>query len=1340
MTTNNRKKLGILLGILLIILVVGVFAVPWLIDLNHYNAPIVSAIEKALGGTAQLGRITWGLHTGLWLEADGFSLSGATGVLSDVALKRVHADVSLFPLLSGKIVIKNLHLEAPKVSLNLAATEVDGSNDPVKPASSVHNSELKTTPDSPDHPTTTSSEEKAELQSLRTNASASQPSKILITGVTVNLGHVTLNDALTLPSQTIMRTFTDVTIEADYATADQEVTFDLSMRDETENGFGSLTAKGTFKGLTEQFSVENPRLAVRATVKDQRIAALKPYLKNVQMAERLEGSVSFDIDYKGNFGKNGQAAGVIDLSHLTYTDKSLWETPLPGMETKLNFNSSFTPDELVIDKFNLTLGKITVDGQSRLDNWSAAPVFKKIVLSGDIPLTDLTALVPWKRVGRHADLWKEILEGGGEIRIEKATLPELDPAIPDDLSSLWDQIGLTAAISGLSVQPSKVLPKVPKAENINAAIRMNEGIIKVDNITAEMTAVSLPKISVQISQLSQKPQIETKLNGPIKIADADDESLQKLFSDSGIDKLTLEGDLDLAVQLDSARPENFSIEGTADLKDGLVKTSYSPVVLQNLNADVTLASDTASISNLAATALLPAGKGSPETPVNLALQARLTNLGQRPSLILQSLKTSPISLPALAAVIPWEQFGNAPKVVKDVLHDGGTIEINHLSLPSIDLTEPFNDPDKLLSAAKGSVNLAGVTVRPVLSLPAIEGISGHPSLEKGVLTATDLKARIGPLTTPTMSIQVTHLTDQPQYKVAAKGSVRLAESKDVVVEKILQESGLKSLRGNADVDFDVFYDSAAPGQWSANGSAVLNGFQAVSYPADVKLKDLQGRISFSKQKTHEWVFNNLTAEINAAPVRLNGKISGRSTADLSVDLKAETRQLDIAAISELVPAMKDLGLRGEIDLDMDIHLPHDAPLQNRLTGKLKTDQLALHHKEAAIKIEDINSDLDFTGRSATINRLALRLNEQQVNVTGHLSRPEQPALDLVITSPDLNIDRMLPAKDAPEKPPQPQRDRPPVDTAAEPKRKKDSGADSEMPRFLRLSSANIRLEAQKGTFREQDVADLRITANYEEGVIRNYTLDFNTGGGHAAARGMADLRHPDHVAFTVDPEIKTVPLNTIVSILGLGQHSVDGPLSASGQLKARTGSTRELLASLGGNLDAEIGRGTIKVRDSFGKSLVDMLRFMSLKNLLSGNLIGQLEGDGLSFNSAKASAALKGGRVNISNLEYDGDAFSIDADGEIDLPGNNLKVGCKLAVFDTVGKAVKLVPIVGRAADAVSSLYFTVDGSLDNPKVQINPARGVVKGTEEIITAPERAIEDILKFGKERNPSSHEPE
>ena len=208
------------------------------------------------------------------------------------------------------------------------------------------------------------------------------------------------------------------------------------------------------------------------------------------------GSVSFEIDYTGDFSPTGQASGSIDLTHMTYTDPSMWEAPLPGVPTELIFATTFTPDELVVDKANLSVGKITVDGRSRMENWKVAPVFKDIVVSATIPLAGLTSLVPWQQVGKQADLLKEMLAGGGTVKVEKASLVELDPAkLPENLANLWTQVELTAGISAVSVQPSPTLPKVPKASNISAAIRLADGIFDIDHLTADIAAVSLPEIS-----------------------------------------------------------------------------------------------------------------------------------------------------------------------------------------------------------------------------------------------------------------------------------------------------------------------------------------------------------------------------------------------------------------------------------------------------------------------------------------------------------------------------------------------------------------------------------------------------------------------------------------------------------------------------------------------------------------------------------------------------------------------------------------------------------------------------------------------------------------------------
>ncbi len=74
---RRHRKLGIVLGLLAIILIAAVFGLPRLLDLNRYRGAIAAEIEKATGGKAALGRISWGIATGLWVEADGLSIARA---------------------------------------------------------------------------------------------------------------------------------------------------------------------------------------------------------------------------------------------------------------------------------------------------------------------------------------------------------------------------------------------------------------------------------------------------------------------------------------------------------------------------------------------------------------------------------------------------------------------------------------------------------------------------------------------------------------------------------------------------------------------------------------------------------------------------------------------------------------------------------------------------------------------------------------------------------------------------------------------------------------------------------------------------------------------------------------------------------------------------------------------------------------------------------------------------------------------------------------------------------------------------------------------------------------
>ena len=84
MKTHALKISGIVVGIIISILIVIWVIAPKLLDINRYHALIVSELEHAVGGNVELGRISWGIRRGSWIEVDSLSVVGASAFHGDV--------------------------------------------------------------------------------------------------------------------------------------------------------------------------------------------------------------------------------------------------------------------------------------------------------------------------------------------------------------------------------------------------------------------------------------------------------------------------------------------------------------------------------------------------------------------------------------------------------------------------------------------------------------------------------------------------------------------------------------------------------------------------------------------------------------------------------------------------------------------------------------------------------------------------------------------------------------------------------------------------------------------------------------------------------------------------------------------------------------------------------------------------------------------------------------------------------------------------------------------------------------------------------------------------------
>lgn len=1322
MKSSISKKLGILFTVFTILIVVGIFTIPRLINLNNYSHLIVKTIEKATGGKITVGNISWGIANGIWLEVDEFSIADASAFPADVKLSRISASVSITPLLAKKVVLKKLLLESPEVRIRLEPRTGGDQRSVEELTSRSHKTETHSGDEG--QPNASSSKTKVTKDNGSPTATTKPagihlPVEIEIEQLAVEIGRLELDDAVALPGQTLVHVFTDVNLTGTNLVPGQEMAFNLALRDKAPSGLGRLMIQGTFSGLTDILTLENPNLKLKAVLTSLNMEAIKPYLINSLLRKRLNGSLSMEINYQGDLNKNQRATGLIDLSRITYTDPSFWEASLPGQKTTLTYQVKFDPHDLAVEKIALKLGSLSLSARADVHSLDKDPVIKNAEVSYDLPLPHLIPLIPLKLLGKNAGVIRSILEGGGRITANNMILPEIRlTKLPATLTSLLVGIEMTAQIVDVSVRPT---PKMPKIENITGTFQLANGIAQVKGLKTRIASVNLPEISAKITNLEEKPKIDAHLNGRFSMDGNADEKLAALLREIGVEKLVGAAEVDLAVALETARPEDFQLQGNLRLRDIQIKTVYTPAQLQGFNADITIKPNVANISQASTTVKLPTGATSHGRQFKLKLQGRVDGWRRKPAVTLQNLKTSPISLPLLASVVPWEKFEKSARAVKETLLSGGTVTVEDMALPKISLSKPPKNFAKLLPKVKFAASFVDLTVPLGSTQPKIEGITARVTLENNVLTANNVHAKLGPLSLSALNIHATNIADYPKVSLSAKGPLQVTATSDAKVEKLLMKHGLKSLSGSAVVDLSADFDLHKPKSWNANGSLVLNNVRAKTHPAAVFVDSLKGTVKYNRKKTTDIIAQDITARINQAPVRLSGKLIGIGTSKVTASARAYTKQLDLGHLTALLPALKDLKLRGMLDMDLDMHVPYNTLGKSRLKGTLKIGNASFQLAANDLIVDKGNTEIELNGSTAKIKTMTMHVNDQKVALSGQLSGFEEPKLNLLVTSRDLNLDRLLP-HDKPEKPlPKPVKDKG-GQTKDKPVPAKKVGT-AELPPLAHKLTAVLQVKANQGQYKGLQFQKLKLNILYKHGVIESYYLNLGTGDSHIETKGSANLQDLDHIKFTVDPDVNALQIGKVAPLFGIDKLPLNGPMSLKGQLRGRTGNTKELLGSLDGHLNAEIGPGYLNKIGKVGEMLAKLFSTVHIRSIFSGRMFKDLSGKGIPFQTIKGQISFERGTLNLNKLHLGSDAMNVDGQGTIDLVNQKLNIIALLKPLVTVDKTLNLIPIVGKAAEHMTQIRMDVEGSLKDPKIYTAEIKEFGKSLE----GPAKALETILK-------------
>ncbi len=114
------KKLLIIVGSIIALVIVAAIVIPFFIPMEKYKAEITAQAEKATGRQLVIsGPLSLSLIPSIAVTAEGVTFSNAPGAKYPqmATLDKLHVSLKLFPLISGSVVVDGFELDHPVIHL-----------------------------------------------------------------------------------------------------------------------------------------------------------------------------------------------------------------------------------------------------------------------------------------------------------------------------------------------------------------------------------------------------------------------------------------------------------------------------------------------------------------------------------------------------------------------------------------------------------------------------------------------------------------------------------------------------------------------------------------------------------------------------------------------------------------------------------------------------------------------------------------------------------------------------------------------------------------------------------------------------------------------------------------------------------------------------------------------------------------------------------------------------------------------------------------------------------------------------------------------------------------------
>ncbi len=264
-----------------------------------------------------------------------------------------------------------------------------------------------------------------------------------------------------------------------------------------------------------------------------------------------------------------------------------------------------------------------------------------------------------------------------------------------------------------------------------------------------------------------------------------------------------------------------------------------------------------------------------------------------------------------------------------------------------------------------------------------------------------------------------------------------------------------------------------------------------------------------------------------------------------------------------------------------------------------------------------------------------------------------------------------------------------------------------------IVALKAKVSAESGRFGDIQFARLTTVALYEEKKLYLQPLAAQILGGHCSGTSRIDFGTPGAPRYQVACTLENCSAERFMQAIGIKKQEVTGTLSMTGDITAKGKSGTELKQTALGSIKLRFEEGTLRKFSVLSK----IFSILNVSQLLKLQLPDMVSG-GMPYNEITATLSVRDGVVSSNDLYIDSDAMNISAVGSLDLVKEELNATVGVQPLQTVDKVVSHIPIVGwiltGKEKSFITTYFEAKGKIDNPSVSPIPVKSLGKGVFDI--------------------------